>query len=70
MQTEMTIKVEGMSCGGCVRNLTGVLQALPGVAAADVSLEAGEARVRFDTEAVSLAQLRQAVEDAGFDCPA
>jgi copper chaperone CopZ len=35
-----------------------------------VSLEAGEARVRFDAGAVSIAQLREAVENAGFDCPA
>ena len=24
---EVTIKVEGMSCGGCVKNVTGVLKA-------------------------------------------
>ena len=28
---ETTIKVEGMSCGGCVKNVTGVLKGLPGV---------------------------------------
>ena len=33
------IKVEGMSCGGCVRNVTGVLKAQPGVREVDVSLE-------------------------------
>lgn len=32
------IKVGGMSCQGCVRNITGVLTALPGVVAAEVSL--------------------------------
>lgn len=61
------IKVGGMSCGGCVKNVTGVLIALPGVVEAQVSLEAGEARVTFDPAQVALSRLRQAIEDAGFD---
>ena len=65
--TEVTIKVSGMSCGGCVRNVTGVLKALPGVTDAEVSLDEGQARVSFDPGAVSVDQLRQAVIDAGFD---
>ena len=64
---ETTIKVGGMSCQGCVRNVTGVLQALPGVAAVDVSLEAGEARVRHDPAQSDVAALKAAIEDAGFD---
>ena len=63
----IVIKVGGMSCGGCVKNVTGVLTALPGVAKADVSLEAGEARVDFDPGKVDAAKLRAAVEEAGFD---
>lgn len=61
------IKVGGMSCQGCVKNITGVLAATPGVAAAEVSLEAGEARVSFDPQQVSRAALVAAIEDAGFD---
>ncbi|MGD9870661.1 MAG: heavy-metal-associated domain-containing protein [Thauera sp.] len=66
---EVTIKVEGMSCGGCVKNVTGVLTALDGVEAAQVSLEQGSAQVRFDPAKVSVEALRAAVEDAGFDAP-
>ena len=29
-----TLKVDGMSCGGCVKSVTNVLAALPGVARA------------------------------------
>jgi copper chaperone len=64
---ETVIKVGGMSCQGCVSNVTGVLQALPGVSAVDVSLEAGEARVRHDPAQSDVAALRSAIEDAGFD---
>lgn len=61
------IKVGGMSCQGCVKNITGVLQAAPGVSAVAVSLEAGEAKVDYDPAQVSLAVLRELIEDAGFD---
>ena len=61
------IKIAGMSCQGCVRNITGVLTAVPGVATAEVSLEAAEARVTFDPLIVSRGVLVVAIEDAGFD---
>jgi len=69
MTTEVTLKVAGMSCGGCVRNVTGVLKALPGVTDAAVSLDDGEARVTFDPGSITLDALRRAVVDAGFDSP-
>ena len=64
---DVIIKVGGMSCQGCVRNVTGVLQALPGVASVEVSLDAGQARVAYDAQQVDVARLRAAIEDAGFD---
>ena len=66
---EVTIKVQGMTCGGCVRSVTGVLKALPGVADADVSPEAAQARVHFDPAKVTVDAMRAAVEGAGFDAP-
>lgn len=62
-----TIKVDGMSCGGCVKSVTGVLMALDGVATAEVSLEQAQAVIEFDAARVSRARLAQAIEDAGFD---
>ena len=58
------IKVGGMSCQGCVKNISGVLA---GVVSAEVSLDAGEAKVAFDPQAVSRDALVGAIEDAGFD---
>ena len=43
-----TIRVEGMTCNGCVASVTRVLKALPGVGSVDVSLERHEAQVQFD----------------------
>ena len=62
-----TIKVDGMSCGGCVKSVTGVLTARDGVASADVSLERKQAVVEFDAAKVTRDQLKAAIEDAGFD---
>ncbi|MEX0959446.1 MAG: heavy-metal-associated domain-containing protein [Burkholderiales bacterium] len=65
METTL-IEVKGMTCGGCVRSVTRVLETVPGVKSADVSLERGEARVSFDPALASLAQIRGAIEDAGY----
>lgn len=64
---EITLKVAGMTCGGCVKSVTGVLQALDGVANADVSLAASEARVQYDPARTSPTALCAAIDDAGFE---
>lgn len=64
---DVILKVEGMHCGGCVKNITGLLQALPGVAQAEVSLAAGQARVVYDPALTSPQALCTAIENAGFD---
>ena len=47
--------------------MTGVLEALPGVSKADVSLEKGEAAIAFEAGKVSREQMVQAIDDAGFE---
>lgn len=68
--TDLTLSITGMTCGGCVRSVTGVLQALPGVESVSVSLEQAQAQVRFDDAQVTPAQLEAAIEDAGFEVAA
>jgi len=65
--TTVTLKVEGMSCGGCVASVTRVLRALPGVADATVSLQAGTAQVSFDEARTDQTALRAAIEGAGYE---
>ena len=60
------LKVSGMTCGGCVKSVTNVLRSVAGVVTAEVSLERGEARVSFDPAKASLSQLKEAIEDAGY----
>ena len=66
METAL-IKVEGMSCGGCVKSVTNVLAALPGVARAEVSLEDKSARVEFESGRVTREDMKRAIVDAGFE---
>jgi copper chaperone len=63
----MVLKVSGMSCGGCVASVTKVLQDLPGVVKADVSLEKGEAAVSYEAGQVTRQQMVLAIDDAGFE---
>jgi copper chaperone CopZ len=63
---DTVLKVTGMTCQGCVRSVTRVLQELPGVESVEVSLDRGEAAVRHDPGRARVDALRQAVEDAGF----
>jgi len=63
----MVLKVSGMSCGGCVKSVTGVLEALPGVTKADVSLEKNEAVISYEAGKVSREQMVQVIDDAGFE---
>ena len=61
------LKVEGMTCGGCVASVERVLKALDGVGKVDVSLERGEAAVEYDGTRVTTDDLTAAIEDAGYD---
>ena len=66
MQTTQ-IKVEGMTCGGCVASVKRARQQIEGVQQVDVSLEQAQARVEYDPARVNESALRAAIEDAGFD---
>ena len=62
-----TLKIDGMTCGGCVASVTRVLRAVPGVSDATVTLTPGHATVIFDAAKTNVPALREAVEEAGYD---
>jgi copper chaperone len=68
----ITLKVGGMTCQGCVRSVKKVLEAVPGVRNADVSLEEAQAKVELHpghaaSDQDTLTSLKQAVEAAGYE---
>jgi len=63
------LKVEGMDCDGCVKSVTRMLTGLAGVQKADVSLAQASAKVTYDPSRVDVAQMKKAVERAGYKAP-
>jgi copper chaperone len=61
-----TFAVDGMTCGGCVRSVTGAISQVAGVRKVDVSLVGKSATVEFDAT-VAPAAIVAAIEGAGFD---
>ena len=66
----ITLNVQGMTCGGCVASVTRVLKAVPGVTEVAVTLQPGVAKVTFDPSRTQPATLRSAIEDAGYEVAA
>ncbi|MDN5752741.1 MAG: cation transporter, partial [Nitrosospira sp.] len=62
MQTEV-IKINGMTCMGCANSVKNLLEKVPGVDSADVSLEQKQATVQYDAAATDVNQFRNAIED-------
>ncbi|AIQ50385.1 MULTISPECIES: copper ion binding protein [Paenibacillus] len=63
--SNVTLTVEGMSCGHCV---SAVEKAVSGVgAAAKVDLQAKKVAVEYDESKVSLNVIKEAIEDQGYD---
>jgi copper chaperone len=62
----VTLKVEGMTCGGCVASVTRVLKSTPGVNDAVVKLDSRSATVTFDPTRTSVPALKSAIEGAGY----
>ncbi len=58
--------VSGMTCAACVARVEESLSTVPGVVAANVNLASEKATVEY-TEGTSIADLKQAVKDAGYE---
>ena len=63
------LKIEGMDCEGCVKSVTRMLSGVAGVQKVDVSLAEGRASVSYDPAKSSVAEMKRAVERAGYKAP-
>ena len=66
MQTQ-TLDVKGMTCGHCKMSVEGALEKLDGVSVVEVDLNTGKVEVSYDESKVSLDNMKEAVEDQGYD---
>lgn len=66
METK-TLNVEGMTCGHCKAAVTNALNELDGVKNVVVHLESGKVEVELDSSKVTEAEMREAIEEQGYD---
>lgn len=62
-----TLNVQGMSCGHCVKAVEENVGELAGVSAVKANLDQNEVSVEFDNGQVTLEQIKEAIEDQGYD---
>ena len=62
-----TLRVEGMTCGACTSSVESGFKDVDGVGSVSVSLVMERAVVHHDPEKVSAAQVKDIIEDRGFD---
>lgn len=60
------IKVGGMTCANCVSAIEKALNKLDGVAGATVNLSTEKATVSYNSNLTSIADMKKAIEDAGY----
>ncbi|KAI1316754.1 hypothetical protein EDD11_009492 [Mortierella claussenii] len=65
----ITLPVLGMTCMSCVNAITSVLSSSPGIKDVKVSLKQEQAVVEYDPADISPVQIKEAIEDCGFDVP-
>lgn len=66
MQT-VTLNVQGMSCGHCVKAIEGSIGELEGVKQVSVKLEKASVDVSFNESQISLDTIKETIEDQGYD---
>ncbi|MBP5973033.1 copper-translocating P-type ATPase [Brasilonema sp. CT11] len=62
----LTLKLRGMSCASCARNVEQAILSVPGVIDSNVNFGTEQASVKYDPRKTSLEKIQQAVEDAGY----
>jgi len=65
MSNQVTLQVEGMSCGHCVKSIENSVGAINGVEKVNVQLEAGTVDVEFNNE-VDVKKIKDTIEDQGY----
>ena len=61
------VKIKGMTCMGCVRSVSNVLQGIAGVNSAEVSLEQAQATIQYDAAKTGVNQFKTAITEAGYE---
>lgn len=63
----ITLNVQGMSCGHCVKAIEGSVGELEGVNQVNVKLDVALVDVSFDETQVTPAVIKETIEEQGYD---
>ena len=63
----LTLKISGMTCGGCTNSVRKAVAAMQGIGSVEVSLERAAATVVYDPLLSSATAIKATVRDAGFE---
>ncbi len=66
IKSEITIRIGGMVCASCVQVIDSVLRDLPGVIDVQVNLATENARITYNPAAVTVTEIRTAIEETGY----
>ncbi len=64
---KVTIKVGGMTCAMCVQAIEGVLSKIDGISEVNVNLAAEKAYVTYNPQMTSVKEMKDAIEDLGYE---
>ncbi|WP_040225232.1 copper chaperone CopZ [Bhargavaea cecembensis] len=67
MSTNLVLQVEGMSCNHCVNAVEGAVKELNGADTVKVNLDQGTVEVKYNEDLVSDQQIKDAIEEQGYD---
>ena len=63
----ITLNVQGMSCGHCVNSIEGSVGELEGINQVNVNLNDAQVEVTFNESQVSLDKIKETIEDQGYE---
>jgi len=63
---KLSFKVDGMTCGGCVKSIQNALNEQNGINTATADLDNASVEVEYDSALIAAAAIKAAIETAGF----
>ncbi|BAK16861.1 copper chaperone [Solibacillus silvestris StLB046] len=63
----VTLNVNGMSCGHCVKSVETSVGALAGVQEVKVDLAEKKVSVAYNADAVTVEQIKETIDEQGYD---
>ena len=64
---KIELRVDGMTCSGCVKSVQKALTSHDGVRSASADLDSGMVKIDFDPSLIKRPALEKAIVDAGFE---